>query len=221
MKISKNIRPGFTLIELLAVIAIVAVMAALLLSVVGNIIWKENIGRAISERDQLETAIEAYKSKYGSYPPSNANVLNSITNQLYYELMGTTNAGNDFTTLDDASMISALNVQSYFGVQAFMNCNKSKSAADDFIPAKTFLSGLKPGEIASNGDCSIIVTAANSDPGYEPAPGFSSLTGRPANPWCYRYPGTNNPASYDLWVNVYVGGKMNLVCNWAKDVQTH
>ncbi|HEV2452844.1 MAG TPA: prepilin-type N-terminal cleavage/methylation domain-containing protein [Verrucomicrobiae bacterium] len=211
---------AFTLIEILVVIAIAVIIAGLLITAGGQVVQKSNINRAISERDQLETAIEAYRAKYGYYPPSNA-FGNALTNQLYYELLGTTanveNGVTNFTTLDGGSQISAPAVASTFGVSAFMNC--SKGGGDDSIPAQTFLSGLKAGEIASNGAVNVIVTAANSDVGYSPMPGFHPLAGRQANPWRYVYPGTNNPSSYDLWVQVFVGNKTNLICNWAKQPQ--
>jgi len=225
LKQNRKPKIAFTLIELLVVIAIIAVLAAILIPAGGIVIRKENLGRAMSERDQLETAIEAYHSKYGFYPPGNGNAGIYITNQLYYELMGTTNTANGFTTLDGASTpITASAVSSVFGVQAFMNCSKSNSTAEDSTPAVQFLGGLKSGEIASaniasGGSWSMIVTAANSDPGYQPLPGVNSLAGHPANPWRYMYPGTNNPGSYDLWVQIYSGGKTNLICNWNKQVQ--
>jgi prepilin-type N-terminal cleavage/methylation domain-containing protein len=209
---------GFTLIELLVVIAIAVIIAALLISAGGSLVQHSNIQRAMSERDQLETAIQSYYSKYGFYPPGGTNV---PVNPLYYELIGTTasasSSGTNFTTLDNASTINASIVQSVFGLSAFMNC--SKGSGDDSLAAQTFLPGLKSGEIASNGSWNIIVTAANSDAGYAPLPGVYSLAGRPANPWCYVYPGTNNPNSYDLWVLIFVGNKTNLICNWAKNVQ--
>jgi hypothetical protein len=181
---------------------------------------KAVLQRAMSERDQLETAIEAYHAKYGFYPPSNVNG-NPLMNQLYYELLGTilTNnaSGPAFAMLDGSSTISTSTVANAFGVTAFMNC--SKGGGEDSIPATTFLSGLKPGEIASNGAWNIIVTAANSDVTYQPMPGTNSLAGKPANPWRYVCPGTNNPTSYDLWVQVFVGNKMNLICNWSKNPQ--
>lgn len=214
-------RAAFTLIELLVVIAIIAVLAALLLPAAGIMVKKENINRAISERDQLETAIEAYHSKYGFYPPGNGFVGVYTNNPLYYELIGTTmsvsGGGTTFTTLDGASTISQGVVTNTFDVGAFMNCTKGSN--EDSVPAVQFLSGLKPSEIASNGVESMIVTAANSDPGYQPVPGFNSLTGRPANPWRYMCPGTNNPTSYDLWVAVEVGGITNVICNWVKQPQ--
>ena len=39
------------------------------------------------------------------------------------------------------------------------------------------------------------------------------------NPWRYAYPGTNNPGSYDLWVQLDIAGNTNLICNWTKQVQ--
>ncbi|HTV38943.1 MAG TPA: prepilin-type N-terminal cleavage/methylation domain-containing protein [Candidatus Sulfotelmatobacter sp.] len=216
-------RSAFTLIELLVVIAIIATLAALLLPAAGIMMRKENIGRAISERDQLETALESYKDKYGFYPPGNANPGVYTNNQLYYELMGTTASPGatvtNFTTLDGLSTISGTTVFSVFGVGAFMNCSQNTNAgAEDYVPAKQFLSNLKPGEVASNGifGFTMIVTAANSDPPYQPIPGVNSLAGRPANPWRYMCPGSNNPTSYDLWVQIYSGGKTNLICNWSK-----
>ena len=183
---------------------------------------KAVLQRATSERDQLVTAIDTYKAKYGFYPPSNATG-NALTNQLYYELLGTTmtNNGqgspNSFVMLDGSSIIAAQTVSGTFGVTAFMNC--SKGGGEDSIPATTFLSGLKAGEIASNGAWNIIVTAANSDLIYKPMPGLYSLAGKPANPWRYVCPGTNNPTSYDLWVQVFVGNRSNLICNWSKNPQ--
>jgi len=218
----QRFQPAFTLIELLVVIAIAVIIASLIITAGNAMVRKSNLQRAESERDQLETAIDAYKAKYGFYPPGNASG-NGLTNQLFYELLGTqpaTNSGSGtggFATLDSGNYIAGLAVQAAFGVNTFMNCNKG--SGDDAIPAKTFLAGLKAGEIASNsvpsGAYTFIVTAANSDSVYTPMPGVYSLAGRPANPWRYVCPGTNNPNSYDLWVQVFVGNKTNLICNWA------
>jgi prepilin-type N-terminal cleavage/methylation domain-containing protein len=214
---------AFTLIELLIVIAIVAIITSMLLVAGSAVVKKSNLQRAESERDQLVTAIDAYKNKYGFYPPGNASG-NGLTNQLFYELLGTQPAVSSgtatagFATLDGGNYISAGALLATFGVSTFMNC--AKGSGDDATPGRTFLAGLKSGEIASNtvasGSYTFIVTAANSDSVYTPMPGVSSLAGRPANPWRYVCPGTNNPNSYDLWVQVFVGNKTNLICNWAK-----
>jgi hypothetical protein len=48
------------------------------------------------------------------------------------------------------------------------------------------------------------------------------LKGIDVNPWRYTsnpQSATNNPGSYDLWVQLVMGGKTNLICNWSKQVQ--
>lgn len=213
---------AFSLIELLVVIAIIAVIAAILLPV-GNIIaMKSRIQSAQAEEKALETAIDNYHAKYGFYPPSNANTSLVLTNQLYYELVGTTVSNNNgtatFTTLDYNSGIQTNIVVEYFGVPAFMNC--TTGSGEDKRAAQTFLSNLKPGQVATNTDgVYVITTSVMSDAIYRPMPGYNTLAGRTANPWRYLSPGINNPNSYDLWVQLFVGGKTNLICNWKNTPQ--
>lgn len=214
---------AFSLIELLVVIAIIATLAALFLGVGNVVALKSHIQAAQSEEKALETAIDTYHAKFGFYPPSNATGL-VLTNQLYYELIGTTNdpVALTFTTLDDSSTISASPgnniVSEYFGVAAFMNC--TKGSGEDARPAQTILAGLKPGQIATNKDgVFIITTSVISDPIYRPMPGYTTRAGSPANPWRYLYPGVNNPNSYDLWLQLFIGGKTNLICNWKNAPQ--
>jgi prepilin-type N-terminal cleavage/methylation domain-containing protein len=218
MKKNPKQHRGFTLIEVLVVIAIIGVLAALAMYVFNSGEKKAIIQQAQSEREQLVTAIDSYHARYGFYPPSNGA---GNPPPLYYELIGTTTnatgAGTSFTTLDNASTVNAGTVQGTFGVGAFMNC--TKGSGEDSTAAQTFLPGLKPGQIAGNGTVYVIVTAATSDPGYLPMPGFTSLSGHPANPWRYACPGSNNPASYDLWTQLSLGGKTYLICNWVKSVQ--
>jgi len=40
------------------------------------------------------------------------------------------------------------------------------------------------------------------------------------NPWRYNSANpTNNPGSYDLWIQLKIGGKTNLISNWSKQAQ--
>jgi hypothetical protein len=207
--------------------AIAIIIAGLLITAGAAVVRKSNLNRAMSERDQLEAAIDAYKAKYGYYPPGNALVNGGgLTNQLFYELLGTQLATNSaasqpgFATLDAGNFVSGPTILNVFGISSFMNCTKGNG--EDSAPGQMFLAGLKAGEIASNtpvgapGPYTFIVTAANSDSVYTPMPGVNSLAGRPANPWRYVCPGTNNPTGYDLWVQIFSGNKTNLICNWAK-----
>ena len=56
----------------------------------------------------------------------------------------------------------------------------------------------------------LITSVRGPDTSYNPV-GVQDV-----NPFRYQYPGTNNPNSYDLWVQLKYHGKMYLVCNWSK-----
>ncbi len=100
---------AFTLVELLTVIAVIAVIAALIFPVAGAVRRQAVIHNAQAQMAQLETAIERYKSAYGFYPPSCP--YGPLTNQLYYELVGTPMLANrQLSTLDDAATIPVAQV---------------------------------------------------------------------------------------------------------------
>ena len=213
---------GFTLIELLVVIAIMAALAALLLPVAGAVKKHQYIYNAQAEMAKLETAIDRYKSACGFYPPdSHLATPDPLRNQLYYELTGTGYDPNQilYTNLDGSSSLTAANVGTAFGVGGFMNCTKP-GGGDEASVAKNFLPDLKPnqmGTTTSHGvPVTILITAdGGPDVTYMPL-GQSGI-----NPWRYNSSNpTNNPGSYDLWVQLRISGKTNLICNWSKQVQT-
>jgi prepilin-type N-terminal cleavage/methylation domain-containing protein len=213
---------AFTLVELLVVISIITVLAALLLPVAGAVKKQSMIRTAQAEMAQLETAIDRYKSAYGFYPPDSTMTINNIPiNQLYYELLGTINsvAGSPvYQLLGGGSSLTSNNVANAFNVSGFMNC--SKPNADESLPqARNFLPDLKPRQIGivtnNNVPVTILITSVGGpDRTYQP------LNGLDLNPWRYNSSSpTNNPGSYDLWVQLVIGGKTNLICNWSKQVQ--
>jgi prepilin-type N-terminal cleavage/methylation domain-containing protein len=59
---------GFTLIELLTVMAVIAILAGLILSISGYAEKKGALARAQAEIGALSTALEAYKTDNGAYP---------------------------------------------------------------------------------------------------------------------------------------------------------
>jgi type II secretory pathway pseudopilin PulG len=209
------------LIELLVVIAIMAALAALLLPVAAAVKKHQYINNAQAEMAKLETAIDRYKSAYGFYPPDNqlnppTSVPNPLVNQLYYELVGTTNNNGVYQTLDGSTQISA--VPNAFGVGGFMNCSKPGGGEDASV-AKNFLPDLKPNQttIVSNNQVAetVLITAVGGpDTTYQP------LGVQDKNPWRYISSSpTNNPGSYDLWVQLQISGKRYLVCNWNNSGQ--
>jgi prepilin-type N-terminal cleavage/methylation domain-containing protein len=217
---TRNTPPAFTLIELLVVISMIAVLAALTIPAVGAAKISIMRSRARAELTNLETAIERYHDKLGFYPPDNAP--NWAANQLYYELLGTTNSSGVFLTLDGSAQISTTVLPAAFGggstIVSFMNC--SRGGEDGLAGAVSFLNGLKSAQFMA-------VTITNPPP---PGPVpitvlgtsidgplmFQSALGVKLNPWRYNSSSPqHNPKTYDLWIDVTAGSKTNRICNWS------
>ena len=221
-------RRAFTLIELLVVISIIAVLSAFAIPVLKSVARKKVLDRTRSEMAQVQTALESYKASYGFYPPSNSNYqpANSATwknvyySPLYFELLGTTNDNPSnpnngiYHTLDGSASIAASRTMVDLGVGGIINCSKS-GAGEDAPAAKNFLPDLRVGQYGTNTTAGpyvnfLFCSVGGPDQSYEPI----GLIG--SNPWRYVNPGVNNPNSYDLWVQLVIGGRTNLVCNWSK-----
>jgi type II secretory pathway pseudopilin PulG len=225
--------PAFTIVELLAVIAIIVALASLIFPITGVLNKKKRIKVAQAELIQVETAIEAYKARLGFYPPDNP--VNPAINPLYFELSGTLLTNGVFQTLDGSGRIAAPPVTDFtvlYGtaVSGFANSSTSVRSTDDRPAATAFLANLRPnqiGQLVVNGNkvnallvCS--VRWENSDPAMQ----VVSPSGNPAaaelglNPWRYiSSNATNNPGSFDLWVDLLIAGKTNRISNWSKDPQ--
>jgi prepilin-type N-terminal cleavage/methylation domain-containing protein len=223
---------AFTLIELLTVIAIMGVIAALILPVVGAVKKHQYLYNAQAEMAKLETAIERYHAAYGFYPPSpttppTAGISSSLFNQLFYELEGTTGDGiSNYTNLDGSDIIKAADVPKAFpGIGGFINCTKA-GAGEDSPKARNFLPDLRPNQIARwctnnfNGTpndfgVTLLICSVGGPDALNKPLGVQDL-----NPWRYNSSSpTNNPGSYDLWVQLVIGKQTNLICNWTKQVQ--
>ncbi len=229
---------AFTLIELLVVISIMALLAALTIPVVHSVKRQQYIRNVQAEMQQLETALENYKAKYGFYPPSNqitptnsyAPMDRSQFSQLYYELSGTTLVTNGgtayFQTLDGSSLIKVTDVNTAYGVNGFINC--SKGSGEDAVAAKNFMSGLTAKQINTQVTNNFIQTAMLVTSVGGPDANYQPLNAQGLNPFRYVCPGVNNPNSYDLWVQLSIGStssgvntftKTNkyLISNWNKN----
>jgi prepilin-type N-terminal cleavage/methylation domain-containing protein len=214
---------AFTLIELLVVISIIGILVAFTIPALKTFKRNAIIKQTQAEMAQLETAIDSYKAAYGFYPPSNARILpytlpadKAMLSQLYYELSGTTINGANFVTLSGVSQIAVADVATAYGVDGFINC--TRGSGEDAKTAKNFISGLKQrqlNEYVTNNlirTTMLVAAVGGPDINFPPmSPG--------ANPWRYVCPGVNNPNSYDLWIQLSINGKTNLICNWSKQVQ--
>lgn len=205
-------RIAFTLIELLVVIAVIGILAALLFPVMNRIQNKRITTVAYGELTQVATAIEAYHAKKGFYPPDNPNSV--ITNQLYWELTGSVLTTNVYTTRDGANSISTNNVSSFFGVPGFVNSSASIRGTDDAPTSESFIKELKPDQIVTVTVGAVTTKVLAASEGWD-QPGVQRIAA-----WNYNssHP-TNNPGSYDLWVDLYIRGKTNRISNWSKEPQ--
>ena len=199
--------PAFTLIELLVVISIIGLLAALLVALAGLAGNKQKIKKTQAELEQLVTVIEAYKLKKGFYPPDNPS--NPGMNQLYYELVGSTNNGTVFVTLSGKDSIQSPVMQAQFGVANFNNSSKAARGSDDF-DVQNFHSKLneeKQTKVIAPGVR--VLVAPVEGPGRQRT-----------NTWRYVFTNpTNNPGSFDLWADIFIGGKTNRISNWSKEPQ--
>src|SRR5882672_1862614 len=211
--------PAFTLIELLVVIAVIAILAALVIPVSGAVRAAGTKRRAMAELTEVETLIESYKEKLGHYPPDNPG--NPLVNQLFYELMGTTNDSHNYITLDGSTTVPIPSVSALFGpkVSGFVNSTKG-GGGDEAGGATKFIKGLKPAQIASpNGQNKgpVILVGVPWQKGPPPFDVPPLGTSTNLNPWRYNVSSpTNNPNTYDLWLDVVIGGKPFRICNWNK-----
>jgi prepilin-type N-terminal cleavage/methylation domain-containing protein len=211
---------AFTLIELLVVIAIIALLASMIFPVTQAVTRQKMRAVARAGVSQLEVAIESYKAKTGVYPPADTN--NPALNPLFYELGGTKldNAGV-YTTKDGSAQINAADVPKTFGtVGGFINSIKG-AGDDDAAKAENFLKAIKSTQVLAVNNLSsappiITVLGASLDGPIA----FTNPTGTRINPWRYNSSTpTNNPKTFDLWIDIIIGGKTNRISNWTKQPQ--
>jgi prepilin-type N-terminal cleavage/methylation domain-containing protein len=216
---------AFTLIELLVVIAVMAILAALVIPVTGAVKAASTKARARTELAQIETAIDRYKIKLGHYPPDNPPVNPDdpvpMVNQLYYELMGTTNDGRFYRTLDGSASVDISMFSSMFSprVSGFVNSTKGGGGDEGGSPQRFLDTGLKPSQIAkapASGATILVGIPWQKGPPPFDVPPFGP-SAPPINPWRYNSSRPiHNPNSYDLWLDVMIGSKAFRICNWSK-----
>ncbi len=190
---------AFTLIELLVTITIIGVIAALTLPVYHSAKRMTTLAVVKSEMASIETAIGGYHRDYGFNPPSGTN---SLANPLFIELAGTVNQKKiGYTLLDNPSQ--SIIIIPTNSINGYVNCTRDGSGED--VPfAKNYLKNLNPKTLNNL---------------YDGFPVLITVVGNSPSIWRYANHGTNNPEAYDLWTQVVINGKTNLVCNWSKQIQ--
>lgn len=199
---------AFTLIEMLLVISIIGVLTAMIIGLSGYAAEKRIRSRVTAELHMLLTAIDSYKAQFGTYPPDN-QFTNSFPNQLYYELSGTEvkTVGNvsTFTSFQHQEQLTSSQISSVVGRMGFLN------ASDNAQSVKSFLSRPPKIEHYTNNNVQNFDVLVASAPGpNDIGPGSVKI-----NPWRYIVTNpTNNPTTFDLWVEVKIGKKTILISNW-------
>jgi prepilin-type N-terminal cleavage/methylation domain-containing protein len=208
-------RRGFTLIELLVVVAIIGVLTSLIVSAFRSAGLGPKIAVAQAELGQMESAIQDYKLRLGFYPPDNPD--HPEMNPLWFELEGTTNNGVNYVTLDASGQISLTDINAEFSRQGFANTSIRAHSTDEAGAPMPFLKNLKSRQIGEpvpgNPLVKILICSVQWPAGSSAAP----FPGTTLNPWRYvsSHP-THNTGSYDLWVDLVIGGKTYRISNWSK-----
>jgi prepilin-type N-terminal cleavage/methylation domain-containing protein len=219
---------GFTLIEMLIVVAVIGILASMIVPITGALDKIKKKTRTKGEREAIVSAIESYKAKLGHYPPDNPAVpFGPYTNQLYYELAGAVYAANANGSLDtthylvsDGSTVAVNTFTNAFGpgnVGGIANFTPKVDNEEGSTVVNFIRSGFSPNQfqINPNGVKFLVSTVA-----WPASMAGNMPPGSVGNYLCWRYNSSNpahNTGSFDLWVDVLIGGKTNRFCNWARD----
>lgn len=196
---------AFTLIELLVVITIIGLLAGMIVAIGGPAMKNAKLKRVQVELKNVETAIQSYKEKKGFFPPDNS--ANSARPPLFYELVGTTYVpgGNPpstavFNTKLANQTLTAAQVNTAFGIGGFVNSTTDPNENPVF---SVEFNNKQYAQISSGPAIQVLVCPVDGPGGA-------------INPWSYNSSSpTNNPGSFDIWVDVVIGGKTNRICNWS------
>src|SRR5688572_23651521 len=221
---SKRAR-AFTLIELLVTIAIIGVLAALVLPLSGIASAKMRIARVKAELHRYVNAIETYKLETGEYPPDHGSMAKTsgdnkdlyhtraAFNPLFYELSGAVYNNQEFVTVSEEEKVVPNNLGLIFGRTGIRNSARNKFDID--YKGFTF----KEGQFAELAPTNGLPAGADIEVLRVPVPGPFNLIGtveKKINPWFYDASSTNrhNKTSFDLWAEIVVQGKTNIIGNW-------
>jgi len=208
-------RGGFTLIELLTVMAIIAILAGLILSISGYATKKGALSRASGEIQALSAACEAYKADNGSYPHQPLAISGTVplvtASNIPSDLLDPRTMGNSASGSSPASnppSYTAASLELYEALTGDLTCTGTGGGPG----VKNYLVGMKS-DVWGTNNPGVAVSSTNtvfflSDPfgnsyGYSTANATTVATGT-STVQGYTYPTSIPPApgynsSFDLW----------------------
>lgn len=235
-------RRAFTLLELLTVIGIIGLLAGLVVGLAPLAGARMRESRMKAELNDLVTAIENYKARFGIYPPDNYDpvrrTVNPVLNPLYYELSGlvVTNDvnlpdGGRFVSADDgAVLLHTRTVNNYFNREGFVNSatgdKRRRLLRHKFKESQHAVIYTSAAEGGKTENLEVLAVGFSTDvlgrrgSGYpwplnrnpQPVPILPGL-----NPWRYVSTNpTNNPGTFDLWAEIVVRGQIKTFGNWKQ-----
>jgi hypothetical protein len=165
------------------------------------------------ERQTLLGAIEAYKRKLGFYPPDHVIsrqplVVDSVTNQLLYELLGTWHdpATDTFAPARFPSVQRAF-IESFFGREDFRNTAAKANEVQHFLDVADIEATVA---VHNKPDVAVL----GYFPGWE---GIEPDIYAQVELSSWRYNSSapvHNPGAYDLWIEIRTAETNILIGNW-------
>jgi prepilin-type N-terminal cleavage/methylation domain-containing protein len=227
-------RGAFTMIELLVVIGVIAILAGLIMGAAGIMSSKARQKRVEAERDTLLIAIQRYKQDKGSYPPDNPG--NPAKSQLFYELtgmvatLGANGAPVSFKSPVTGEVFQVSDLTTIFGpaVQGFVNASADPTQIKNYFD-KVSIKGRTATFTAGARTYTLFGVPVKGPPAEE----MTGNDGSRISPMNYVSTNpTNNPDSYDLWIDVIYGGGttnvagvnraiFNRINNWSQTPEPH
>lgn len=172
------------------------------------------ICREVAEqRDRLAAAISTYKQAYGFYPPdhllsTNPMVVESVTNQLYYELNGCfyDRTGQVYCPNGTSEHISRPLMRDFFGADI-------TNSADVSSRSVSFLPSVRRETLIEIHPRPQTIALISYRPNWE---GFDGdLTEIQIGSWEYNSSAPrHNPGSYDLWLPLKTATTNIVIGNW-------
>jgi hypothetical protein len=170
------------------------------------------------QRGVLITAIQAYKTHFGVYPPDHGLgrpplVADAITNGLLYELAGVlynpTNATFQVGQLEEAD---AKYVKDFFHCDGFRNSAQTPEQLKRFLPSEK----LPVRQFHDDPDVFVLAFTVPFEE-LRPDVAWEILIGHvDISPWRYISSSpTNNPGRFDLWIDLEANHRKITIGNWT------